>query len=85
MKAERCKICKIKNCTHEKGLIYCYECLDFPCKQIKNLENSYSKRYNIGLIENSNKVHKDGICLFLTNEQEKWICQNCSGLILLND
>jgi len=84
-KPERCKTCKIKNCAHRSGLFSCYECLDFPCKQIKNLEKSYSNRYNTSLIENSIKVQKDGICLFLTNEQEKWICKNCSGVISLHD
>lgn len=84
-KPERCKNCKIKNCAQEKGLTYCYECLDFPCKQIKNLEKSYTKRYNTSLIENSKKVQMDGISLFMTSEQEKWICKKCSGVISLHD
>ena len=84
-KPERCKTCKIKNCAQEKGFTYCYECLYFPCKLIKNLEKSYSKRYNTSLIENSKKVQNDGIYLFLKNEQEKWICKSCSGVISLHD
>lgn len=84
-KPERCKTCKIKICAQGKGLTYCYECLDFPCKHINNLEKSYSKRYYTSLIENSKKVQKDGIFLFLTNEREKWICKNCSGIISLHD
>ena len=84
-KPERCKVCKIKNCAQEKGLTYCYECSDFPCKQIKNLEKSYTKRYNTSLIENSIKVHNDGIGLFMICEQEKWICKHCSGVISLHD
>lgn len=84
-KPERCNKCRIKECALEKGLAFCYECMDFPCKQIKNLENSYSKRYNTSLIENSKKVQKDGICMFMTSEREKWMCKHCSGVISLHD
>lgn len=84
-KPERCKNCKIKNCTQEKGLIYCYECSEFPCKQIKSLEKSYNKRYNTSLIENSKKVKERGITAFEASEREKWICQICSGVISLHD
>ncbi len=84
-KPERCKTCKIKSCAKEKGLTYCYECSEFPCKQIKNLEKSYNKRYNTSLIENSKKVQAVGIVAFEASEREKWICTICSGVISLHD
>ena len=84
-KTERCKSCKIKKCAIEKSIRYCFECIDFPCMQIKNLDKSYIKRYNTSLIENSQKVQTDGIYLFMKSEHEKWICRNCSGVISLHD
>ena len=84
-KPERCKSCKIKICAQEKGLIYCYECSGFPCKQIKNLEKSYVKRYKTSLIENSRIVQKVGITAFQADEYEKWKCISCSGVISLHD
>ena len=44
-KPEHCRKCKIKDCVKDKGLNYCFECSDYPCKLIKNLEKSYNKRY----------------------------------------
>ena len=55
-KPEHCRKCKIKDCVQSKGITYCYECSDFPCKLIKNLEKSYNKRYSESLIENSRIV-----------------------------
>lgn len=37
-KPEHCRKCKIKNCIKIKELPYCFECSDYPCKRIKNLE-----------------------------------------------
>lgn len=84
-KPERCIVCSIKNCAQEKGFTYCYECTDFPCKRIKNLEKSYKKRYNISLIENSKMVKEKGIKAFQKDEQEKWKCNICAGVISLHD
>jgi hypothetical protein len=84
-KPERCKTCKIKICTQEKGLTHCYKCSEFPCKQIKSLEKSYIKRYNTSLIENSKKVQEIGLTAFEACERKKWICRICSGVISLHD
>ena len=42
-KPEHCRKCKIKDCIKGKGLSYCFECPDYPCKLIKNLEKSCKK------------------------------------------
>ena len=49
-KPEHCRKCKIKDCIKGKGLSYCFECPDYPCKLIKNLEKSYNKRYQASLM-----------------------------------
>lgn len=55
-KPEHCRKCKIKDCIKGKGLSYCFECTDYPCKLIKNLEKSYNKRYQTSLMTNSEFV-----------------------------
>lgn len=84
-KPDRCKICEIKICAGEKGIIYCYECSGFPCKRIKNLDKSYIKRYQASLIENSNTVKNKGIEFFFKIEKTKWKCLSCNGVISLHD
>ena len=46
-KPEHCRKCKIKDCIKAKALSYCFECTEYPCKLIKNLEKSYNKRYQL--------------------------------------
>ena len=84
-KPERCKICEIKICAHEKGYDYCYECNDFPCKVLKNMEKSYTKRYATSLLGNSKIVKEKGIKHFESNEKVKWTCKKCNGVISLHD
>ncbi len=84
-KTERCKACQIKACADEKGLTYCYECDDFPCLRIKNLDKSYRKRYQVSLIENSKAVFDKGLETFLLHEKKRWTCADCNGVISLHD
>lgn len=82
---EHCRKCKIKDCAKNKNLKYCFECDEYPCKWIKNLDKSYKKRYNTSLIENGLFIKENGIEEFLKKEKEKWTCSNCKGIISLHD
>lgn len=84
-KPEHCRTCKIKNCAQEKGFVRCYECDDFPCKLIKNLEKSYIKRYNTSLIENSQTAKEKGVSVFLKLDCQKWTCTDCGDAFSLHD
>jgi hypothetical protein len=84
-KPERCRTCEIKNCCIEKGIQYCFECNEYPCKRIKNLEKSYNKRYGASLIENSRMVKEKRIAYFQQTEAQKWTCQDCGGIISIHD
>jgi len=83
-KPDRCRNCQIKNCANSKELHDCYECSDFPCKNIKNLEKSYRTRYQTSLIANSEFVQVNGLVSFMEKEREKWRC-SCDGVISLHD
>lgn len=83
-KPEHCRKCKIKDCVNLKGLTYCFECPEFPCKLIKNLEKSYNKRYNASLLKNSFYVKENGLESFLNNELIEWTC-DCGGIISIHD
>lgn len=82
---EHCRKCKIKYCAKSKNLKYCFECEEYPCKWIKNLDKSYKQRYKTSLIENGLFIKENGMKQFLENEKEKWTCSNCDGVISLHD
>lgn len=84
-KPEHCRMCKIKDCVNLKEITYCYECLEYPCKLIKNLEKSYNKRYRASLIENSILVKEHGLKVFMKEQKEKYTCLKCQGIISIHD
>ncbi len=84
-KTEHCRKCKIKDCVNKKELTYCFECVDFPCMLIKNLEKSYNKRYQASLIKNGLSVKEFGLVAFLTSDREEWTCSSCGGIISLHE
>lgn len=84
-KPEHCRKCKIKDCVKAKAISYCYECLEYPCKLIKNLEKSYNKRYQASLMENSISVKKHGLKVFMKEQKEKYTCSKCQGVISMHD
>lgn len=84
-KPEHCRKCKIKDCVKDKKLSYCYECLDYPCKLIKNLEKSYNKRYQASLMENSAFVKEDGLDKFMEQQKIIYSCYKCGGIISIHD
>ncbi len=47
--------CKIRNCEiiQKVKVKYCFECNNFPCKNLKQLDKRYRTKYNISEIENS--------------------------------
>lgn len=84
-KPEHCRKCNIKSCAQQKGFVHCFECINFPCKLLKNLEKSYNKRYGTSLVENSNTAQAKGISMFLEQDCQKWTCIKCGGAFSLHD
>lgn len=84
-KPEHCRKCKIKDCLKEMGTIFCFECSQYPCKQIKALEKIYNTRYKASLIENSVFVKEHGLHEFMKNQKVKYTCKACGGIISIHD
>jgi hypothetical protein len=79
-----------KNCAFMKkhcrllgdGLVrFCYECKEFPCQRLKNLDKRYSTFYHMSMIENLEYIREHGIERFLAREEEKWKCPECGKTI----
>jgi hypothetical protein len=60
---------------------FCFECPDYPCHRLKNLDKRYRTKYHLSMIENLNAIKASGIGLFLGKEEAKWRCPNCDGVI----
>jgi hypothetical protein len=65
----------------DNKIIYCYECKDSPCHELKTIDKRYRERYRMSMIENLNFIREKGIDKFLLSERKKWQCGNCSEFI----
>lgn len=78
--------CKIKTCKafEDKRATFCYECINFPCDNLKQLDKRYRTKYNMSMIENLENIKKIGIENFISNEITRWICPICGGTVCVH-
>jgi hypothetical protein len=86
LRSHRCMFLK-KQCNKiaTKQIKYCFECTDFPCTNLRALDNRYRKRYGMSMIENLNNIKENGIKRFLKSEKERWKCPRCGGIICVHN
>lgn len=81
-----CIRCIIKKCpmlaNTRSG--FCYECQKFPCRRMKTLNARYEKNYKVSLIGNLERIEEFGIRRFLSDENAKWTCKNCGGILSIH-
>lgn len=79
-----------KHCLHmqahcklvgEGFVRFCYECVSFPCKRLKNLDKRYRTKYHLSMIENLKQIKEQGLESFVTDQKSKWRCPGCGELI----
>ena len=85
-KAYHCVECRIKNCEkkHGKKDKFCYECKQYPCRLIRNLEKRYRTRYNIRIYENFKNIKDLGIREFIKREKVIWKCTGCEQYVCMH-
>ena len=74
-----CVTCLIKQCAFEKGLSWCFECVNFPCMRIKKLNARYKKNYDVDLILTGEMARSD-MNDFLEWEKRLFTCKACGGV-----
>lgn len=85
-KSEYCATqCKIAKCEIRKTLpdIYCDQCPQYPCSEIVDKEIWYANTYPMieSLMRNLALLRKEGMKKFLQQEEERWTCPVCNGII----
>jgi hypothetical protein len=80
-KSSGCLNCKIKTCAEERGYTYCFECGEFPCKRVKDIDKRYRLKYHTNPIENLLYAREKGVEAFLKMDAKRWKCGECGGII----
>jgi len=60
---------------------FCFQCEDFPCKNLLGLDQRYRTNFRMSFVENLGIIRDLGIEEFLSMEEEKWRCPDCEGRI----
>lgn len=85
-KSSSCASCIIQNCnviqTNQSG--FCYECEKFPCLRLRQLDKRYRTKYRMSMLENLEKIKADGLDQFLQQEEDKWKCPDCGGILCVH-
>jgi hypothetical protein len=82
-KSTSCLRCRIMKCTKRTGK-YCFACVEYPCKRLKHLDKRYRTKYQMSMIENLDKIKKNGIRVFTKNETKRWTCSKCQGVVCVH-
>lgn len=64
---------------------YCFECSQYPCKQINRMNSRYCKNYKISVKDNIEYINKNGIDKFIKEEYRQHHCKKCGGLISVHN
>jgi rubrerythrin len=56
-----------------------------PCKELAKLDELYSARYGMSMIENQKMIREKGIDEFLESQAEKYRCPSCGDVISVHD
>ncbi len=85
-KARHCSTCVIRNCEKlsetESG--YCYDCLTYPCRRLKNLDKRYGTNYHMSMLENLDNMKRLGLEKFMEQERSRWQCKRCGGQLCVH-
>lgn len=60
---------------------FCIECTDFPCQNLKHIDERYRTFFQMSMIDNLQSIKKNGIAVFLKIQNKKWRCLNCNGIV----
>ena len=80
-KGSYCKSCIIRNCeqiaANSSG--FCYDCAQYPCKRLRQLDKRYRTKYHMSMIENLESIKTIGLDAFVAQNNQKWTCPDCGA------
>jgi hypothetical protein len=81
-----CASCRIRNCAEFKDgqKSFCFECASFPCLRLRQLDKRYRLRYGMSMLENLKMLKTVGLPAFVQQEQTRWACPQCDGIICVH-
>src|SRR4030043_627047 len=75
---KKCAFLK-KRCKRllEHSIQFCFECPEYPCKSLGQIDTRYRTLFRMSLLENLRDIKNKGMETFLRAQEEKWRCPTC--------
>ena len=64
---------------------FCFECDQYPCKQINRMDDRYRSNYGMSVKDNLECIKKIGVDKFTEHQYEEYSCSECGGLISIHN
>ena len=77
--------CSGVNNSKKDNVVFCFECEQYPCKEIQRMDKRYRKNYKMSTIENLDYIQKFGIKKFINNQYKQHSCSKCGELISIHN
>ncbi|HOP27257.1 MAG TPA: DUF3795 domain-containing protein [Candidatus Sabulitectum sp.] len=71
-----CENCEMRLCAREKGIEFCFQCGEFPCKTITGFRNDDACHHS-AVFSNLKKIREAGLEAWLASERKRWSCPEC--------
>ncbi|MCP4675019.1 MAG: DUF3795 domain-containing protein [Deltaproteobacteria bacterium] len=73
------------NDTVTGNAAFCFECDQYPCKQINRMDDRYRNNYQMSVKDNLEQIAKMGVSKFIIEQYRKYRCSECGGLISIHN
>jgi hypothetical protein len=64
---------------------FCFECDQYPCQSINRMDDRYRRNYEMSVRDNLERIKKIGVAQFAKEQDERYRCLQCSGLISVHN
>jgi len=72
--------------NNSKGNVsFCFECPQYPCKQINRMDDRYRSNYKMSVKDNLECIKDMGIDKFIKEQYKKHSCLKCGGLVSIHN
>ena len=76
-----CSICTLKACAKTKGYDFCYECAEYPCKELESFKNDPNYPYHSEVYDSLKIIKAEGKDVWLEKMKTRWSCPDCGNVL----
>lgn len=75
---KNCDSCFMFTCSQKKGIDFCFECADFPCRELQDFQLQFPHR--IELWKDLERIQSVGYEQFYKESIKNYSCSNCNTI-----